>query len=536
MIGPDHDITSVPNAFGDTCTAADLLWPPIALPGFACPARVPPAPAGPVPNFMAINLGLDTAGVFTDDLDALSFGETAGTRVITDYDFSVDPAPANGGVTVGAPAVGCPAPNVTTEAAALEAQGDIFTTLGVPAGCNQVAPSNCIVPGPCDEGTLGLIAPNPAAPAVPPLDNVDAIAELRDGGTCFWGGIGRICPALSLTPGSATVGLAAPSPCSVLAPDGATIFVPPSAVPNPPCLPAGCPAGAGATACVAVPSASLGLLPGDDLDALCWFDRNGDLTVDLPTSVLATGDNYLFSLAPGSPTLAAGGFSAADILAPSAAGPVVSVPAAALGLLATDNIDGLTCHLASTDRDGDGYTDIVESGTPLCAGAANDDANVDLEAPAAPNDGCPALGAAEVACADAVDGDGDGLVNDGCPIAGALSEAAFNIGTNASDRCGVGPEAGPSAAWPPDFVSGGIFGSTDAVMIDDLNSFLAPRRLDTSPGDVSFSSRWDLVPGSGIFVTWINIGDLNQLLGGLPAFPPMLLGARALFGPLCTAP
>jgi len=121
-------------------------------------------------------------------------------------------------------------------------------------------------------------------------------------------------------------------------------------------------------------------------------------------------------------------------------------------------------------------------------------------------------------------------------VAGAFSEAGSNIGTNPAGGCGVGPEAGPSLSWPSDFVSGGIFNSTDRVNVADLNSFLAPRRLDTSPGNPNFSARWDLVPGSGVFTDWINIQDLNALLGGSSGFPPMLGGAKAFGGPACAGP
>jgi hypothetical protein len=523
-IGPAHDIS--PGVLGgDTCTSADVLLPPILPPG--CPPRTAPAPPGPVPDSITSavpNLGLNS--IAKDDLDALSFGETRGLTPITDYDFSVDPVPAQGGVTVGAPVPAwCPAvPNVTTEAAGLEAHGDIFTSLGVPTGCNQVAPSRCPAMVPCDEAALGLIAPNPLAPGTPPLDNVDAIAELgaEAGGPCDDWGPG-ICPAMSLTAGSPTIGIAPADTFSLLAPNAATIFVPPPAEANPPNLTTGCPAGG--TACAAVHSSSLGLMPTDELDALCWFDLNGDNTVDLPTTIAPTGDTYMFSLAPGSPTLVGLGYSPADILSLSATGPVVSVPALALGLLPTDNIDGLTCHLATTDSDGDGFTDIAEEGAPLCAGAASEDSFEDSVV----NDGCPALQAAEAACMDAVDSDGDTLINDGCPTFFGFSEGSSNIGTSGFGRCGEGAGE-PSGSWPLDFVSGGTPESTDAVTITDLTSFLAPiRRFDTSPISPGFSERWDLKPGPIFSSVWIAIDDLATMIAGPTGSPPMppYLGTRA---------
>jgi hypothetical protein len=109
-----------------------------------------------------------------------------------------------------------------------------------------------------------------------------------------------------------------------------------------------------------------------------------------------------------------------------------------------------------------------------------------------------------------------------------------DLGTDPARRCGPGAEAGPSTAWPPDFVSGGIFDSTDRIMIDDLNTFLSPRKLDLNPGAPGYDGRWDLEPSPGLFDTQINIGDVNQMLGGAKANPKMFGGAKALGGPRCT--
>jgi hypothetical protein len=86
-------------------------------------------------------------------------------------------------------------------------------------------------------------------------------------------------------------------------------------------------------------------------------------------------------------------------------------------------------------------------------------------------------------------------------------------------------------------VSGGVPNSTNRVTITDLTSFLAPdRRLDTRPGQTFFSSRWDLVPGRGLFSNWIVINDLTSLLAASTGFPPMLSGAKAFGGPACPWP
>ncbi len=128
------------------------------------------------------------------------------------------------------------------------------------------------------------------------------------------------------------------------------------------------------------------------------------------------------------------------------------------------------------------------------------------------------------------DSDGDGF---------SASVEAY-VGTDPSIRCGEGVEAGPSTAWPADFISGGILDSTDKVNVIDLVTFLAPiRRLGTNPGDADFDQRWDLKPGPTFpFPDSINTGDLVALIASAEngtAFPPMFGGTtRALNGPVCT--
>jgi hypothetical protein len=93
----------------------------------------------------------------------------------------------------------------------------------------------------------------------------------------------------------------------------------------------------------------------------------------------------------------------------------------------------------------------------------------------------------------------------------------------------------PSPSWPSDFVSGSTPDSTDTVNILDLTTLIAPtRRLDTSPGNPNFASRYDLQPGRGTFTEWINITDLTAMFSGNSGFPHMFGGAKAFSGPLCT--
>ncbi|HSP54318.1 MAG TPA: hypothetical protein VLS25_01920, partial [Dehalococcoidia bacterium] len=169
------------------------------------------------------------------------------------------------------------------------------------------------------------------------------------------------------------------------------------------------------------------------------------------------------------------------------------------------NVDGDALGDAcDPDADNDGYDNNAEASTPVCSGTVNDDNGDD----GAVNDGCPAVGAAESVCSGSADDDGDGFPNDGCPQVGAFSEAQFKIGTNQLGSCSTGVEAGPSPSWPSDFVSGGIPNSTDKITVTDLTSFIAPvRRLDTSPGNPNFNSRWDLIPGRGLFPNMIVVND-----------------------------
>ncbi len=83
-------------------------------------------------------------------------------------------------------------------------------------------------------------------------------------------------------------------------------------------------------------AAVLGLVVGDDIDALIVRDS-------LPTGVLERGDVIYVSLTPGSPTLGTLGASAASVIEVyPAAAPVVIFTPFALGLLAGDDVDGLT--------------------------------------------------------------------------------------------------------------------------------------------------------------------------------------------------
>ena len=180
------------------------------------------------------------------------------------------------------------------------------------------------------------------------------------------------------------------------------------------------------------------------------------------------------------------------------------------------------------EDDGDGYSDIAESGAPLCANALNDDSLDDSLV----NDGCPAVGAAETACTGSIDDDLDGFRNDGCPQSGVFSEGLLQIGTNALDNCGNPTTVAPiySLSWPGDLLATGS--SANKVNLADIATFVAPvRRLNQSPKDPNYHPRWDLVPGS-VSGKLINLQDISSLV---TVYPSMFGGSvRAFNGPACT--
>jgi hypothetical protein len=396
-----HDITPNVSGAGLECSSSGLLEPPGYSPFGPCTARVAPAPAGPVPDAMTFgptDLGISGPGPFFDDLDAISFMEPVNTGPV-DYDFSVDASPANMGNTVG---LACgPAPNVFSEAAAWEAQGDIFNTGTLaPTGCNlQTA----------DEAVLGLIAPNPLWPPTPPLDEINALTDVTvmpAPGPCTLGNgmMPTTCPGFSLTNnpssggGILAAGLIPPDAHLGMIADEGSILVPPASPAIPPALPVNCAAysGGAGVPCIAVNSVHLGLPfaggpigTNDDIDALCWFDGNGNNLPDLPNSwIPGMGDYYIFSLTPGSPSVGGGSYSAADLLTPDPLNPggppLVLRTAASLGLLPSDNVDGLICR--DDDTDVDGAPDLLDN----CPATVNPtQANADGDAWGDACDNCP---------------------------------------------------------------------------------------------------------------------------------------------------
>lgn len=96
-----------------------------------------------------------------------------------------------------------------------------------------------------------------------------------------------------------------------------------------------------------------------------------------------------------------------------------------------------------------------------------------------------------------------------------------HVGTGPTDPCG-------NDGWPADLSSEGP--SLNELDLNDLTSFIfpAPSKLNTSPGDLGWDQRYDLVP-----TDTITLNDMTVLLFGPAAYPSMLEGARAFNGPPC---
>jgi len=145
--------------------------------------------------------------------------------------------------------------------------------------------------------------------------------------------------------------------------------------------------------------ADIGLVSGDDIDAICLLKSNYP-SVDLrpgtgvPTAPRPGGltfDHMLFSLAPSSPSLSAGGHSAADVFITNFSNnnPQVNFPlqvfaeASELGLLEDDDLNALKCQQMAVmfELSGDGDTnpdgaggcgdELVDHGVLVDAGIGN---------------------------------------------------------------------------------------------------------------------------------------------------------------------
>ncbi len=227
-----------------------------------------------------------------DDVDALSYG-TDFINYNANIQFSVDERSAGRAGTA-----------VATEASAGEAQADEF----------RVSPSF-----PAGGSNVQVLDENgDSAPPFPLLiaDDVDALSEAptssvdRDGN-----GVPESAVYFSLAAGSPTLAIIGATPADILVSNG------------------------GATPTIFLSRGALGLRAGDDVDALCLTSGNRVI---------------LFSLSPGSPTLALLGGGAAALLggfaAPLSMPPIRYAPASRLGLQRSDNVNALKCSQPEIDN------------------------------------------------------------------------------------------------------------------------------------------------------------------------------------------
>ena len=252
-----------------------------------------------------LDVGVFTFGLIgTDNIDALSTNTLTPAGLSYSLVFSADRA-----------SVGQPATPFAAEAANNQAASDLWRTLltgGSPAAA-MAACAPVAVPAPHflrrnqTEFNLGRTAA--AGTAVGPAqDNVDAVELdvldvdgdfLHDFDVYF--SLDAASPSLGGSPADILISAASSVAFGLFAPAG-----------------------------------QLGLLFNDDIDSLVIWDR---AVIGMANPNV---DFALFSLAPGSPTLAGLGLSPAAIFVTDFNGAFcLFAPANQLGLLATDNVDGL---------------------------------------------------------------------------------------------------------------------------------------------------------------------------------------------------
>ncbi len=175
------------------------------------------------------------------------------------------------------------------------------------------------------------------------------------------------------------------------------------------------------------------------------------------------------------------------------------------------------------DADGDGLLDSIETTCGVTGPGASirpertdgpfagvsDDGDLQIDEPLPP-------------AAQTLDCDGDGFT-------GTDEDSVFFPATGRDqDACGTdGWPANPFDAPPPPPEV------VNRLDLQDIISFLGPvRHFDTSPGNPAYDARWDLMPGPGGFLSYINLQDITALLAGPTGHPPMLNETRA-FGQTC---
>ncbi|MBX3435048.1 MAG: hypothetical protein KF847_17155 [Pirellulales bacterium] len=276
---------------------------------------------GPVLHLTGPSFGVAALGSLSN-VDGISNGELLFAEQLVVY-FSVDDL-----------SIGMPGTHVAHQATRRQAAGDRFvvngfTTLPVTATVFGMAGPAAIA-GPVFPGPINLLSANQTRyneiPTIPPTlfnpytSGLPGVTDMDD------------MDALELTPFDLNGDFVSERPV-YLSLDAASPDLTPLGAGGGDILAS--PPGGGPLA-VFAPAPLIGLTGGDEIDALAVWDVDGNLQA---TPQL---DFAVFSLAPGSPTLTQRGWSPADVLATGFAGvPYLYLPATALGVLPTDNIDGL---------------------------------------------------------------------------------------------------------------------------------------------------------------------------------------------------
>ncbi|KPL00401.1 MAG: hypothetical protein AMK75_05340, partial [Planctomycetes bacterium SM23_65] len=283
----------------EAAIAKDLLPPDILTPG-------------PTINVPLESLGLswDEDLGTGDDLNALSAGLDSFARPPVFF-FSVDRDSVGIDGNPQTPIVS----DVFEEAASGQAAGDVFVTIyghpGVPIWSAPVG-QNMLHINQSELGMFPAILPTQDYTGQDIIDDLDALnfTEFDMDGN----GSPDVNVYFSLDSLSTSLGTLGATADDIL------LFAP----------------GAASAMVFADGENDIGLQEGDDLDALVLLDLGTRGEID------QFGDRAFFSLAPGSPTLVANGYSPADIFYTNFNGTFVrEFTAAQLGLLATDDVDAL---------------------------------------------------------------------------------------------------------------------------------------------------------------------------------------------------
>jgi hypothetical protein len=367
----------------------------LAGPSDVLSPAVPPVPGAmpaPVLSIPAAALGLVAGDVVT----AISYGTLpAGLGVGFQVLFSVDP------MAVGAP-FAPPPPSVACQAAGGEAAADVFVSQ--PFGPPLAFPNVSYLDG---NGALAA-ACGPPVP-VPGLGLLEPAADdVSNLALCavnyvLTGAVLTRPVFFTLAPGSPTlVGLGVTA--------GAVLVAPPPGFVAP---------------AVLIPAAGLGLIAGPPGCGPPACDAIDALEASPPPG----GAPLFMSLAPGSPSLAGCGYSAADLLigpSPPCGAAFGPTAAAALGLLVGDNVDAAAITF---DGDGDMVGDLCDN----CVAVANN-TQIDGDADGVGDvcDNC--LLTANPGQADG-DGDSIGDACDSCPAVANIGDFDGDLIDDACDNC-----------------------------------------------------------------------------------------------------